>query len=174
MPDVTAVDQWNQKRVDGIELHKRKNDALQDVIKGCLGQDCHQAYATVNNLINQVVRNFWCTTTMYKKDKLIPKHMSIADFLDFHGQVTRCTAEMIFQKYLNDNMDVLKTLPLDDVISRLQQLAHDMRESNRRFELGDIEQKLLDKKSALQRKKRLSQERKDNLLASSPCMLSYM
>jgi prophage antirepressor-like protein len=163
----TLVDQWGQKRIDGIELHKRKNSALQEVLKGCLGQDCHQAYATVNNLINQVVLNFRCTTSAYKKDKAIPKYMSVPDFLDFHGQVTRCTTEMIFCKYLVDNMDELKELPMCAVMGRLQRLAADMRDSNERFGLGDLEQKLLDRKSASERKRRLNDDRKANIIGPS-------
>jgi very-short-patch-repair endonuclease len=103
-------------------------------------------------------------TSAFKKDKYIPKYMSIADFLDLDGQATRCTAEMIFHKYLLDNMEELKELPLYAIIDRLQRLANDLRDSNQRFGLGDLEQKLLDNPSALKRKKKLTEDQKGNLL----------
>ena len=161
------ADPWEQKRVDGIELHKLKNCALQDVLQGCVGQNSPQLYAIVNNLVNQVVLNFQCTSGRFKKDHDIPYYMSIPDFLDFHGQVTRCSTEMIFQKYLTDHKHELQNMPTSQVIERLQRLARDMQQSNDRFGIGDLAQKLLDRKTANLRKKQLKLDRQANLIAPS-------
>jgi prophage antirepressor-like protein len=160
-------DPWEQKRVDGIELHKLKNCALQDVLRGCTGHNNPQLYATLNNLVNQVVLNFQCTSGRFKKDRDIPNYMSIPDFLDFHGQVTRCSTEMIFQKYLTDHKHELQNMPTYQVIERLQRLARDMQQSNDRFGIGDLAQKLLDRKTANLRKKRLKLDRQANLITPS-------
>jgi hypothetical protein len=61
----------------------------------------------------------------------------------------------------------VKELPMHAVIGRLQRLAVDMPESNEGFGLGDPEQKLLDRKSAPERKKRLNEDRKVNPILPS-------
>lgn len=165
--ETVVVDSWGQQRVDGIELHKLKNSALQDVLQGCLGHDSRQIYATVNNLVNQVVLNFQCTSGKFKRDRDIPNYMSIPDFLDFHGQVTRCSTEMIFQKYLIDHKHELEAMSTAQVIEKLQRLARDMQQSNDRFGIGDLAEKLLDRKTANLRKKQLKLDRQANRITPS-------
>lgn len=60
-------------------------------------------HAIAANHINQAVLGFIQTTTNFKKQQQLPRHVSIPDILYMQGQVARCYAETCFQKFVSDH-----------------------------------------------------------------------
>ncbi|DBA74982.1 TPA: hypothetical protein ACH3X1_010325 [Trebouxia sp. C0004] len=77
---------WQKKRLEGKELMRLKNASLQELIAGGFGQTGCELYNIVANHINQAVLGFTQTTTSFKKQQQLPRHVSIPDLLNMHGQ----------------------------------------------------------------------------------------
>ena len=103
------TDSWLDKRLEGKELMRLKNAGLQELIAGGFGQTGCKLYAIAANHINQAVLGFTQTTTSFKKQQQLPRHISIPDILNMQGQVARCYAETCFQKFVSDNLQRLRT-----------------------------------------------------------------
>ena len=86
-PGTRGYDSWQKKRLEGKELMKLKNASLQQLIACGFGQTGCQLYKIVANHINQAVLGFTQTTTNFKKQQLLPRHVSIPDILNMQGQV---------------------------------------------------------------------------------------
>ncbi|DBA82906.1 TPA: hypothetical protein ACH3X1_006696 [Trebouxia sp. C0004] len=56
-----------------------KNASLQELIDGEFGQTGPKLYATAGNLINQAVLGFTETTSQFKTQQQLPRHISIPD-----------------------------------------------------------------------------------------------
>ena len=90
--------------MEGKELMRLKNASLQELIAGAFGRIGPKLYAIAGNLVNQSVLGFTQTTTSFKKQQQLPRHISIPDILNMQGQVARCYAETCFQKFVSDNL----------------------------------------------------------------------
>ena len=106
-PAAKQTDAWLDKRLEGKELMRLKNAGLQELIAGGFGQTGCKLYAIAANHINQAVLGFTQTTTSFKKQQQLPRHISIPDILNMQGQVARCYAETCFQKFVSDNLQRL-------------------------------------------------------------------
>ena len=127
-PAANPNDGWLDKRMEGKELMRLKNASLQELIAGGFGQTGSKLYAIAANHINQAVLGFTETTTNFKKQQQLPRHVSIPDILNMQGQVARCYAETCFQKLVSDNLQRLRGLPETDSIKEFTKLKLDLRQ----------------------------------------------
>ena len=81
-PAAKQTDTWLEKRLEGKELMRLKNASLQELIAGGFGQTGSKLYAVAGNHINQAVLGFTETTTSFKKQQQLPRHVSIPDILN--------------------------------------------------------------------------------------------
>ena len=114
--------------MEGKELMRLKNASLQELIAGGFGQTGSKLYAIAANHINQAVLGFSQTTTNFKKQQQLPRHVTIPDILNMQGQVARCYAETCFQKLVSDNLQRLRGLPETDSIKEFTKLKLDLRQ----------------------------------------------
>ena len=91
--------------------------------------------------INQAVLGFTETTTSFKKQQQLPRHVSIPDILNMQGQVARCYAETCFQKFVSDNLQRLRGLSEADLIKEFAGLKLNLRQGF--VSTGDLQSKLL-------------------------------
>ena len=96
-PAARQTTTWLDKRLEGKELMRLKNASLQELIAGGFGQTGSKLYAIAANHINQAVLGFTQTTTNFKKQQQLPRHISIPDILNMQGQVARCYARHAFK-----------------------------------------------------------------------------
>ena len=147
------TDGWLDKRLEGKELMKLKNASLQELIAGGFGQTGSRLYAIAANHINQAVLGFTQTTTSFKKQQQLPRHISIPDILNMQGQVARCYAETCFQKFVGDNLQRLRGLSEADLIKEFAGLKLNLRQGFVSTGMGDLQSKLLTVAEAKKRKK---------------------
>ena len=152
VPAAKQSDAWLDKRLEGKELMKLKNASLQELIAGGFGQTGSKLYAIAANHINQAVLGFTQTTTRFKKQQQLPRHISIPDILNMQGQVARCYAETCFQKFVSDNLQRLRDLPEADLIKEFTQLKLNLRQGFVSTGMGDLQSKLLTLDEAKKRK----------------------
>ncbi len=76
-PAAKQSDTWHDKRLEGKELMRLKNASLQQLVAGGFGQTGPKLYRIVANHINQAVLGFTDTTTQFKKQQQLPRHVSI-------------------------------------------------------------------------------------------------
>ena len=100
-------------------------------------------YAIAANHINQAVLGFTQTTTSFKKQQQLPRHISIPDILNMQGQVARCYAKTCFQKFVSDNLQRLKSLTEAYVIKEFAGLKLNLRQGFIATGMGDLQSKLL-------------------------------
>ena len=81
----TQDDEWLDRRMEGKELMKMKNASLQQLIASGIGRLGPKLYAIAANHINQAVLGFTETTTNFKKQQQLPRHVSIPDILNMSG-----------------------------------------------------------------------------------------
>ena len=143
---------WHDKRLEGKELMRLKNASLQELIAGGFGQTGSKLYAIAANHINQAVLGFTQTTTSFKKQQQLPRHISIPDILNMQGQVARCYAETCFQKFVSDNLQRLRDLPEADLIKEFAGLKLNLRQGFVSTGMGDLQGKLLTVGEAKKRK----------------------
>ena len=129
---------WLEKRCEGKELMRLKNATLQELIAGAFGQTGSKLYAIAANHINQAVLGFTETTTKFKQQQQLPKHISIPDVLSMQGQVARCYAETCFQKYINDNLQRLRDLSEASLCKELKDLKLNLRQGFVSTGMGDL------------------------------------
>ena len=151
-PAAKQTDTWLDKRLEGKELMRLKNASLQELIAGGFGQTGSKLYAIAANHINQAVLGFTQTTTSFKKQQQLPRHISIPDILNMQGQVTRCYAETCFQKFVSDNLQRLRDLPEADLIKEFTQLKLNLRQGFVSTGMGDLQAKVLTVAEAKKRK----------------------
>lgn len=75
-----------------------KNASLQELIAGGFGQTGCKLYAIAANHINQAVLGFTQTTTSFRKQQQLPRHISIPDILNMQGQVARDMLSKVCQR----------------------------------------------------------------------------
>ena len=156
---------WHDKRLEGKELMKLKNASLQELIAGAFGRIGSKLYAIAANHINQAVLGFTQTTTSFKKQQQLPRHISIPDILNMQGQVARCYAETCFQKFVSDDLQRLRDLPEADLIKELSGLKLNLRQGFVSTCMGDLQGKLLTVAEAKKRKAEIGlQSRKQQKL----------
>ena len=164
-PPGKQCDTWLDKRKEGKELMHLKNASLQELIAGGFGQTGSKLYAIAANHINQAVLGFTQTTTSFKKQQQLPRHISIPDILNMQGQVARCYAETCFQKFVSDNLQRLRDLPEADLIKEFAGLKLNLRQGFVSTGMGDLQSKLLTVAEAKKRKAGIeSQSRKQQKL----------
>lgn len=129
-----------------------KNASLQELIAGAFGRIGPKLYAIAGNLVNQSVLGFTQTTTSFKKQQQLPRHISIPDILNMQGQVARCYAETCFQKFVNDDLQRLRDLPEADLIKEFTQLKLNLRQGFVATGMGDLQTKTLTVTKAKKRK----------------------
>ena len=151
-PAANQNDGWLDKRLKGKELMKVKNASLQQLIAGGFGQTGCELYKTVANHINQAVLGFTQTTTNFKKQQQLPRHVSIPDILNMQGQVARCYAETSFHKFVSDNLQRLRELPKQDLIKEFTDRKVDLRQAFVSTGMGDLQTKMLTVAEAKKRK----------------------
>jgi len=142
-PAAEQADTWLDKRLEGKELMKVKNASLQQLIAGGFGQTGSKLYRIVANHINQAVLGFTQTTTQFKKQHQLPRHVSIPDILNMQGQVARCYAETCLQKFVSDNLQRLRGLAEADLIKEFTQLKLNLRQGFVSTGMGDLQTKML-------------------------------
>ena len=143
---------WHDKRLEGKERMRLKNASLQELIAGGFGQTGSKLYAIVANHINQAVLGFTQTTTSFKKQQHLPRHISIPDILNIQGQVARCYAETCFQKFVSENLQRLRELSEADLIKEFAGLKVNLRQGSVSTGMGDLQSKLLTVAEAKKRK----------------------
>ena len=143
---------WQKKRLEGKELMRLKNASLQELIAGGFGQTGSRLYAIAANHINQAVLGFTETTTKFKQQQQLPRHISIPDMLSMQGQVARCYAETCFQKFVSDNLQRLRELSEADLIKEFTDRKVDLRQAFVSTGMGDLQKKLLTVAEAKKRK----------------------
>ena len=164
-PAAKQTDTWLDKRLEGKELMRLKNASLQELIAGGFGQTGSKLYAIAANHINQAVLGFTQTTTSFKKQQQLPRHISIPDILNMQGQVARCYAETCFQKFVSDNLQRLRDLPEADLIKEFAGLKLNLRQGFVSTGMGDLQGKLLTVAEAKKRKAEIGlQSRKQQKL----------
>ena len=163
-PDKAITEGWSQKRLEGIELTKLKNAALKELIEECFGGEGGVIYRIVNNIINQAVVGFRESTTRFKKDHALPNHMSIPDFLDLNGQVARAYAENVFRQTIYDEREQLRKLSMRGLTDRMNAIGRSLRTGFCGTGMGELQGKMLTLKDAREHKRKLSEERRGNLL----------
>ena len=164
-PAAKQTDTWLDKRLEGKELMKLKNASLQELIAGAFGRIGSKLYAITGNLVNQSVLGFTQTTTSFKKQQQLPRHISIPDILNMQGQVARCYAETCFQKFVSDNLQRLTELPEADLIKEFSQLKLNLRQGFVATGMGDLQTKTLTITQAKKRKAEIGlQSRKQQKL----------
>ncbi|DBA87753.1 TPA: hypothetical protein ACH3X1_004756 [Trebouxia sp. C0004] len=151
---------WLDKRLEGKELMRLKNDSLQELIAGAFGRTGPKLYAIAANLINQTVLGFTETTTQVKKRQQLPRHFSIPDILDMQGQVTRCYAETCIQKFVSDNLLRLRELAEADLIKEFTRQKLNLRQGFMSTGMGDLQSVLLTVAEAKKRKANTESEQK--------------
>jgi len=151
-PAAEQTDTWLDRRLEGIELMKVKNASLQQLIAGGFGQTGSKLYRIVANHINQAVLGFTETTTQFKKQHQLPRHVSIPDILNMQGQVARCYAETCLQKFVSDNLQRLRGLAEADLIMEFTQLKLNLRQGFVSTGMGDLQTKMLTVTEAKKRK----------------------
>ncbi|KAL3134269.1 hypothetical protein ABBQ38_006533 [Trebouxia sp. C0009 RCD-2024] len=150
---------------EGKELMRLKNASLQELIAGGFGQTGCKLYAIAANHINQAVLGFTQTTTSFKKQQLLPRHISIPDILNMQGQVARCYAETCFQKFVSDNLQHLRGLSEADLVKEFAGLKLNLRQGLVSTDMGDLQSKLLTVAEAKKRKAEIGlQSRKQQKL----------
>ena len=127
-PTANQNDGWLDKRMEGKELMRLKNASLQELIAGGFGQTGSKLYAIAANHINQAVLGFTETTTNFKKQQQLPRHVSIPDILNMQGQVARCYAETCFQKFIGENLQRLRDLAEADLMKEFTQFKLNLRQ----------------------------------------------
>ena len=159
------ADEWLDERLEGKELMRLKNASLQELIAGGFGQTGSKLYAIAANHINQAVLGFTQTTTSFKKQQQLPRHISIPDILHMEGQVARCYAETWFQKFVSDNLQRLRELSEADLIKEFAGLKLNLRQGFVSG-MGDLQSKLLTVAEAKKRKadKELQSRKQQRLL----------
>ena len=95
---------------------------------------------------------FTQTTTSFKKQQQLPRHVSIPDILNMQGQVARCYAETCFQKFVSDNLQRLRVLSEADLIKKFAGLKLNLRQGFVSTGMGDLQSKLLTVTEAKKRK----------------------
>ena len=127
---------------------------LQELIAGGFGQTGSKLYAIAANHINQAVLGFTQTTTSFKKQQQLPRHISIPDILNMQGQVARCYAETCFQKFVSDNLQRPRPSDLSerDLIKEFTQHKLSLRQGFVSTGMGDLQSKLLTVDAAKKRK----------------------
>jgi len=140
-PAATPIDGWLDKRLEGKELMKVKNASLQQLIAGGFGQTGCELYKIVANHINQAVLGFTQTTTSFKKQQQLPRHVSIPDILNMQGQVARCYAETCFHQFVSDNLQRLRGLPKQDLIKEFTDRKVNLRQAFVSTGMGDLQSK---------------------------------
>ena len=142
-PAAKQTDTWLDKRLEGKELMRLKNASLQELIAGGFGQTGSKLYAIAANHINQAVLGFTQTTTSFKKQQQLPRHISIPDILNMQGQVARCYAETCFQKFVSDNLQRLRGLSEANLVKDFAGLKLNLRQGFVSTGMGDLRSKLL-------------------------------
>lgn len=128
----SEADLWNQKRLDGIHLHKLKSACLQKLIACCAGGDNWQVlYKVVNGAIGRAILDYNDTKAGFFKRNQLPDHASIPDLLDYDGQLLRSTMERRYHTHMLDNWKELQAMTLDGLKSRFNELGAQMQEGNR-------------------------------------------
>ncbi|DBA82961.1 TPA: hypothetical protein ACH3X1_006740 [Trebouxia sp. C0004] len=164
-PAARQIDTWLDKRLEGKELMRLKNASLQELIAGGFGQTGCKLYAIAANHINQAVLGFTQTTTSFKKQQQLPRHISIPDILNMQGQVARCYAETCFQKFVSDNLQRLRELSEPELIKEFAGLKLNLRQGFVSTGMGDLQSKLLTVAEAKKRKAEIGlQNRKQQKL----------
>ena len=164
-PAAKQTDTWLDKRLEGKELMRLKNASLQELIAGGFGQTGSKLYAIAANHINQAVLGITQTTTSFKKQQQLPRHISIPDILNMQGQVARCYAETCFQKFVSDNLQRLRELSEADLIKEFAQHKLSLRQGFVSTGMGDLQSKLLTVDEAKKRKAEIGlQSRKQQKL----------
>ncbi|KAL3135137.1 hypothetical protein ABBQ32_008071 [Trebouxia sp. C0010 RCD-2024] len=164
-PAATQTNTWLEKRLEGKELMRLKNASLQELIAGGFGRIGPKLFAIAGNLVNQSVLGFTQTTTSFKKQQQLPRHISIPDILNVQGQVARCYAETCFQKFVSDNLQRLRDLPEADLIKEFRQLKLNLRQGFVSTGMGDLQTKTLTVTEAKKRKAEIGiQSRKQQKL----------
>ncbi len=144
---------------------RMKNASLQQLIAGEIGQTGPELYAIVANHINQAVLGFKQTTTSFKKQQQLPRHVSIPDLLNMQGQVARCYAETCLHQFVSDNLQRLRGLPKQDLIKEFTDRKVNLRQAFVTTGMGDLRTKLLTVAEARKRKADIvSQSRKQQRL----------
>jgi len=151
-PAAKQSDDWQNKRLEGKELMRLKNASLQELIAGGFGQTGSKLFAIAANHINQAVLGFTETTTRFKEQQELPRHMSIPDILNMQGQVARCYAETCFQKFVSDNLQRLMGLAEADLIKEFAGLKLNLRQGFVSTGMGDLQSKMLPVADAKKRK----------------------
>jgi len=142
-PAAKQGDEWLDKRLEGKELMRLKNASLQELIAGGFGQTGCKLYAIAANHINQAVLGFTETTSKFKQQQQLPRHISIPDILNMQGQVARCYAETCFQKFVSDNLQRLRGLSDADLIKEFAGLKLNLRQGFVSTGMGDLRSKTL-------------------------------
>jgi len=122
------------------------------LIAGGFGKTGSKLYAIAGNHINQAVLGFTQTTTNFKKQQQLPRHISIPDILNMQGQVARCYAETCFQKFVSDNLQRLRELAEADLVKEFAELKLHLRQGFVSTGMGDLQSKLLTVAEAKKRK----------------------
>ena len=151
-PAAKQGDEWLDKRLEGKELMRLKNASLQELIAGGFGQTGCKLYAIAANHINQAVLGFTETTSKFKQQQQLPRHISIPDILNMQGQVARCYAETCFQKFVSDNLQRLRGLSDADLIKEFAGLKLNLRQGFVSTGMGDLRSKTLTLAEAKKRK----------------------
>ena len=151
-PAANQNDGWLDKRLEGKEMMKVKNASMQQLIAGGFGRVGPKLYAITANHINQAVLGFTQTTTNFKKQQQLPRHVSIPDILNMQGQVARCYAETCFQKFIGENLQRLRDLAEADLMKEFTQFKLNLRQGFVSTGMGDVQTKLLTVAEAKKRK----------------------
>ncbi len=151
-PAAKDGDNWQIKRLEGKDLMRLKNASLQELIAGGFGQIGSRLYAIAGNHINQAVLGFTETTANYKKQRQLPRHVSIPDILNMQGQVARCYAETCFQKFVSNNLERLRGLPEPELIQEFAKYKLDLRQAFVSTGMGDLQNQTLTVDEAKKRK----------------------
>ena len=165
-PSVKHINTWVNKRLEGKELMKLKNASLQDLIAGGFGKTGSSLYGVVGNHINQAVLGFTETTAQFKKQQQLPGRTSIPDMLNMQGQVARCYAETCFQKFINDNLQRLRSLSEADLKQEFASLKLNLRQGFVSVGMGDLQAKMLTLDEAKKRRDKISSQAKRQRLLS--------
>lgn len=127
-PAARQSNTWLDKRLEGKELVRLKNASLQELIAGGFGQTGSKLYAIAGNHINQPVLGFTQTTTSFKRQHQLPRHISIPDILNMQGQVARCYVETCFQQFASNNLQRPRGLAEADLIKGFAGLKLNLRQ----------------------------------------------
>lgn len=161
-------DLWNQKRLDGIELFKLKNESVKKLLACCVGGgQWASMYKIIHGAINRAILDYNCSKKVYLMDNRLPQTASIPDLLAFDGQLLRSMMERRYHAHIMENWGELQKMTEREMECCFNAIGKQMQDANRAGGYTVPREKLLSLDEVKSKKKGLAIARKRGLLPSA-------